>query len=454
MRLFASSTPSLYHATHTVSLRTHANTLIPLSEFAAPLIPPFYSNPLLFNGHLQTFWTATKFADSFVIHYARRHLINPRDGGHFALDVVVPEFPATEVGADLPPRTRHMPEDEHLGAQDTRPMLIALHGLSGGSHETYLRAALHALLQKDPEWTACVVNARGCALSKITSRQLFNARWTSDIRAAIAYLHSAFPNRPLFAIGFSLGGNILTNYLGEEGEGCILKAAVVCSNPWQLELASKYLHRSWIGREVYSKVMGANLRGLFELHIDTLRQDPRIDVAKVRGGKYLYEFDRDLTATVFGYPTVGAYYRDASSVDNLLKVRVPVLVVHAGDDPIAPGEAIPFDEVGASVKYVGVTAVAKRELQVQANPYVFMAVTEGGGHLSWFEWGGGRWFGKPVSGHPGEGLVGGIDFACNKVCNFLTKFASDVVGVEMLRDSDEADYANGTAKPPVLEGTE
>ncbi|KAF8245115.1 AB-hydrolase YheT [Wilcoxina mikolae CBS 423.85] len=379
MRLFPSSTPSLYHAARTVSLRTHANTSIPLSEFAAPLIPPFHNNPFLFNGHLQTIWTATKFADPFVIHYARRHLINPRDGGHFALDLVVPEFPDTEAGEDLPPRTRHMPDDEHLGSQDTRPMLIALHGLSGGSHEVYLRAALHALLQKNPGWEVCVVNARGCALSKITSKQLFNARWTADIRQAIGYLHEAFPNRPLYAIGFSLGGNILTNYLGEEGAGCILKAAVVCSNPWQLEVANNYLQRSWIGSEVYSKVMGANLRGLFELHIDTLSQDPRIDVEKVRSGKHLYEFDRDLTATVFGYPTVGAYYRDASSVDNLLKVRVPLLVVHAGDDPIAPREAIPFDEV-------------------KANPYVFMAVTEGGGHLSWFEWGGGRWFGKPVSG--------------------------------------------------------
>lgn len=44
--------------------------------------------------------------------------------------------------------------------------------------------------------------------------------------------------------------------------------------------------------------------------------------------------NRDLTSKVFDYPTVGAYYRDASSVDNLLKVRVPMFILHARDDPV------------------------------------------------------------------------------------------------------------------------
>jgi predicted alpha/beta-fold hydrolase len=384
MPLFNSNTPTLYHAARTVGLRTNSNdTAVPLSSFVAPLIPPFYSNPLLFNGHLQTFWTAVKADDPFTLHYARRHFVHPKDGGHFAVDFVVPEFHASEYTADLPERTRHMTpaEAERLGTEDTRPMLVALHGLSGGSHEVYLRAVLHMLLTgpMGEEWEACVVNARGCAMSTITSRQLFNARWTSDVREVIKYLRKVFPNRPLYGIGFSLGANILTNYLGEEGGNCVLKAAVVCSNPWQLGVSHNALMRSWLGREVYSKVMGANMRKLFEAHFEQLRQDERIDVEAVRSGRHLYEFDRDLTAKVFGYATVGEYYRDASSIDKLLKVRVPLLVVHARDDPIAVNEAVPYDEA-------------------RANPYVFMAVTDGGGHLSWFESGGGRWFSKPVGG--------------------------------------------------------
>jgi predicted alpha/beta-fold hydrolase len=403
------NTTHLHHAPNTIRLRTSSiPDPIPLSTFAAPLIPPFRPNPLLLNGHLQTFWTAVKLSDPFPVHYARRQFTQPKDGGTFAVDfVVVPEFSASESCNDLPERTRYMTEE--LGSEDNRPMLITLHGISGGSHEVYLRAVLHALLMGPggEEWEACVVNARGCAMSTITSPQLFNARWTADVHEVVKYLRRVFPNRPLFAIGFSLGANILTNYLGEEGAACELKAAVLCSNPWQLGVCHNALMRSWLGHSVYSKVMGRNMRVLFERNFEQLSTDDRIDVAAVRRSQHLFEFDREVTLKVFGYATVGEYHRDASSIDNLLKVRVPVLVLHAKDDPIAVNEAVPYDEV-------------------KANPYVFMAVTDRGGHLSWEQLGG-RWFAKPVSDPCIWMCIWLIyDF---QVCNFLKEFFREVVEV-------------------------
>ena len=133
-----------------------------------------------------------------------------------------------------------------------------------------------------------------------------------------------------------------------------------------------------MGREVYSKTMGTNMNALFERHVNQLSKNPRVDVARVRSGTYLHEFDRLLQAPTWGYPTEGAYYRDASSCDSLLAVRVPLLAVHAEDDPIAVGEALPIEEF-------------------KQNPMTVLVRTSLGGHLSWFEIGGGRWFAKPVS---------------------------------------------------------
>lgn len=53
-------------------------------------------------------------------------------------------------------------------------------------------------------------------------------------------------------------------YLGEEGEACQLKAAVICASPWNLEIGSLQLQSTWIGLEVYSKVMGTSMKQLFE----------------------------------------------------------------------------------------------------------------------------------------------------------------------------------------------
>lgn len=36
------------------------------------------------------------------------------------------------------------------------------------------------------------------------------------------------------------------------------------SNPWNLETGNQFLQRSWLGREVYSKIMGKNLKKVFE----------------------------------------------------------------------------------------------------------------------------------------------------------------------------------------------
>jgi hypothetical protein len=52
-------------------------------------------------------------------------------------------------------------------------------------------------------------------------------------------------------------------YLGEEGEDCVLKAAVICANPWNLDVTNIALQRTWLGQQVYAKVMGSNLKKLF-----------------------------------------------------------------------------------------------------------------------------------------------------------------------------------------------
>jgi hypothetical protein len=40
---------------------------------------------------------------------------------------------------------------------------------------------------------------------------------SSDIREVVPFVHARYPAAPLFAIGWSLGANILVNYLGEQG---------------------------------------------------------------------------------------------------------------------------------------------------------------------------------------------------------------------------------------------
>lgn len=268
------------HHTTPLPLRAKDGSTTDLVQLVEKSTPPCQLNPLLFNGHLQTCWTAASKGAPAI--YYRRQIFDSNHAnytGSFAVDFSVPAH--SDHDEKLPPRTAHFKEGqfERIASEDSRPMLIVLHGLSGGSYEVYLRHAIAPLVLDDGGWECCVVNARGCANSEVTSGVLFNARATWDVRQVVRWARKTFPNRPLFGLGFSLGANILTNvsepildqwkyilmvnfwqYVGEEGEGCLLNAAVVVGNPFDLEVANKTLQSSLLGKEIYQRVMGSSCR--------------------------------------------------------------------------------------------------------------------------------------------------------------------------------------------------
>jgi alpha/beta hydrolase fold len=233
------------HAKSTLKLNAQDGTSTDLLRICEESTPPCRLNPLLFNGHLQTMWTAVK-NDGPPVFYKRKvfDAEDPAYEGTFAVDFAVDPF--LESDKSLPPRTAYFSEDDFkaMGSLDSRPMLVTLHGLSGGSYEVYLRHVLAPLIGKDGGWEACVVNSRGCAQHKITSSVLFNARATWDIRQTVKWLRKTFPNRPLFGVGFSLGANILTNVSFPSGFFILIDST---SSPWCAVVANEEGYLSHLG---------------------------------------------------------------------------------------------------------------------------------------------------------------------------------------------------------------
>ena len=62
----------------------------------------------------------------------------------------------------------------------------------------------------------------------VTTPQLYSAGYTDDLRTALMFIAHHYPKAPLLGLGFSLGANVLTRYLAEEGHrsrlvsGCAL----------------------------------------------------------------------------------------------------------------------------------------------------------------------------------------------------------------------------------------
>jgi uncharacterized protein len=130
------------HSTAPLVLQKNDGSSTDLATICKASTPPCRLNPLLFNGHLQTMWTAVK-QEGPPVYYKRKlfQAENQTYHGSFAVDFVTRPF--SESDDTLPPRTVYFSEDEFSGiaSQDSRPMLVVLHGLSGGSYEIYLNSA-------------------------------------------------------------------------------------------------------------------------------------------------------------------------------------------------------------------------------------------------------------------------------------------------------------------------
>lgn len=107
----------------------------------------------------------------------------------------------------------------------------------------------------------------------------------------------------------------VTQYCGEEGPECMLEAAVVCSNPFNLEISSKFLQASLIGREIYLRYMASKyavptrsgsleesvdqsplacMKSLMHVHRKELKKFTNLDASTAEKIRYLNEFDREV----------------------------------------------------------------------------------------------------------------------------------------------------------------
>jgi predicted alpha/beta-fold hydrolase len=246
---------------------------ISLRQIVESVITPVRLNPLFFNGHVHTLAVALgKGGADPHIHYKRKEWESNSEfyPGHFTTDFVISK-PAKPLARDrsLPPRTHNFETQEwndFISSNNEKPLILLMHGFLGGSHEKYIRHAVDLLTAsgKDTEFSAVVVNARGCSYSRLTSGIMYHPRATWDLRQVVKWARKQWPERKLFALGYSIGANVLCNYLGEEGDACELEGAVLVGNPWNLDVNNVMLQNNFFGRNLYLKSLGTQFRKAFE----------------------------------------------------------------------------------------------------------------------------------------------------------------------------------------------
>lgn len=243
------------------------------------------------------------------------------------------------------------------------PVALVLHGLEGGSHRRYVLSVCRALLNRRIRPVA--MNFRGCGGEMNRLPRLYHSGETSDAAWVLERLRRDFPGRPLAAVGFSLGGNVLLKLLGERQDGGtgLLDAAVAFSAPMDLSAGCDLLDRTAMGR-AYTCFFLHSLKRKVRAKARLL--EGLVDLEAVLASRTLREFDDAATAPLHGFRDASEYYHACSSAAFLRGIRVPTLVLHALDDPFLPADAFP--------------AAA-----LDANPAITAVVHARGGHVGFLE---------------------------------------------------------------------
>lgn len=315
------------------------------NQFILDQCPSFHEyrpTPWLFNGHLMTvFGVVFRLLPEIVFE----RILLPVDdiGGTIALDW-------------------------HTRPRAGQPILIVLHGLTGGSDNEYVRWMVLSA-HKQLDISCVVVHARGCGRSQLTSPRSFCAANTSDLRSSVNYIRALVgPETPIFAVGYSLGAGILTKFLGEESTGCELNGAIICCASFDMLLSTANMEQWW-HTHTYNRRLTNNLIRYIRRHEHHFAESealPSVNMLEACRSRTIRDFDRHVIVPQYGFRDVNHYYVEASSQRWLKHIRIPTLILSAMDDPICPIGGLPSDDV----------------LQ---NPCLIAVETLEGGHVSYLQ---------------------------------------------------------------------
>ena len=219
-------------------------------------------------------------------------------------------------------------------AHPDTPILIVLHGLEGSAGSPYARMLLKSAAEHG--WRAAVLHFRDCGDYRNRLPRRYHAGETNDIRFFLESLRAEGHEGPMVAAGYSLGGNVLLKYLGENGLSTPLDAAAAVCVPLNLHDSAKALTQGFskFYQRLLLKRMKKAVRRKFNPHTAAF------DWHRAMNARTFAEFDDAITAPLHGFAGKDEYYDRCSSMGFLADIRCPTLIINAVDDPFMTPAAV------------------------------------------------------------------------------------------------------------------
>ena len=213
------------------------------------------------------------------------------------------------------------------------PLAVLVHGLSGSADSHYMRGLGAKLFARG--FHVARMNVRNCGGSEALTPTLYCTAQSGDVYTAARGAREFFGAQRVYVCGWSMGGNMALKFAAELGDEAPdwLRSVAAVSPALDLEAAQVALddvRSNKIYRRFFLKDMLKLLRR------KEIRFPQRYQSRGLERIDTFLEWDEVVTAPHFGFANAQDFYQRAASRPILPRIRVPVCVVHAVDDPFVP----------------------------------------------------------------------------------------------------------------------
>lgn len=272
-------------------------------------------------------------------------------------------------------------------------------GIGNTSESVYVRTFVH--YAQCHGYRCAVLNHVGALHSvPVTAPRIFSYGHTSDYNEMVTYLAERYSRTKIVCVGFSLGGNIVTKFMGEEDLAKpknIIGGLSICQGYCAIE-GTKWLLNWQNFRRFYLYVMTESMKSIILRHrhvllAEDVKQRYRLNEREIIAAATLPELDDAYTRKIHKFNTISELYRWSSSINYLQNISTPMVFVNSRDDPIVP-EAL-------------LHPIKSHATEHQNTLYIELAH---GGHLGFYE--GGMIYPNPVTWLDRSlvSLIGGLVF--------------------------------------------
>jgi predicted alpha/beta-fold hydrolase len=282
---------------------------------------------------------------------------------------------AQTIAAAFVPRRFHLPRAEQrlfqvdawskllaqchwqAGRSREAPVMVIVHGLEGSSDSSYVKGIAEKAYNRG--YHVVRMNQRNCGGTEGLTPTLYNSGMSGDYSLVLEELIEKDRFQQIFFVGYSMGGNLVTKMVGELSDDAPSALKGVCTVCPALDLSASADALERRDNFLYQRHF---VNGLMSRYARKAKLYPeRFPLDGFGPVRTVREFDDAITAPQFGYRDAEEYYEAAGAKRVIDRVRVPMLMITAEDDPFVP--------------YAGFLA-----LQLERFPAIRFRAPQHGGH--------------------------------------------------------------------------